>query len=67
MCNTSLPVMDQFVDDCHFAPPFFLVVIDSRGTVSVTRYGPHGTPHVPADRSSVRVSEITDRNSLVEL
>jgi hypothetical protein len=29
----------NFVDECGFCTPFHLVVIDARGTASVTRYG----------------------------
>ena len=32
----------DFVEGCEFEPPFHLVCIDARGTVSVTRYGHHG-------------------------
>jgi hypothetical protein len=36
----------DFVEGCAFERPFHLVVIDGRGTTSVTRYGPHGVDQV---------------------
>jgi hypothetical protein len=32
-------MIGRFVDGCRFARPFHLVVIDARGSVSVSRYG----------------------------
>jgi hypothetical protein len=40
-------MIGDFVDGCKFERPFHLVVIDSRGTVSVTRYGIGGIERVP--------------------
>jgi len=34
-------LISDFVDGCGFEKPLHLVVIDARGTVSVTRYGHH--------------------------
>jgi hypothetical protein len=39
-------MISDFVEGCGFEKPFFLVVIDARGTTSVTRYGPHGIEQV---------------------
>ena len=36
----------NFVEGCRFARPFHLVVIDARGTVSVTRYGHAGVEQI---------------------
>jgi hypothetical protein len=33
-------MISDFVEGCGFERPFHLVVIDARGTASVTRYGP---------------------------
>ena len=35
----SAKLISDFVDGCGFERPFHLVVIDARGTASVTRYG----------------------------
>jgi len=48
----------DFVDGCNFERPFHLVVIDARGTVSVTRYGFSGVEQVcsgPAKGNSLRM------------
>jgi hypothetical protein len=34
-------MISDFVEGCGFERPFHLVVIDARGTASVTRYGHH--------------------------
>jgi|KBSMisStandDraft_5_1062788.scaffolds.fasta_scaffold933416_2 hypothetical protein len=39
-------LISDFVDGAGFDRPFHLVVIDARGTTSVTRYGPHGVEQV---------------------
>jgi hypothetical protein len=39
-------MITDFVDGAAFERPFHLVVIDARGTTSVTRYGPHGIEQV---------------------
>jgi hypothetical protein len=36
----------NFVEECGFVTPFHLVVIDSRGTTSVTRYGDSGVEQI---------------------
>jgi hypothetical protein len=36
----------DFVDGCGFERPFHLVVIDARGTASVTRYGHRGIDQI---------------------
>jgi hypothetical protein len=36
----------EFVEGCGFEPPFHLVVVDSRGMVSVSRYGDNGVTPV---------------------
>ena len=51
-------MINDFVEDCGFERPFHLVTIDSRGTVSVTRYGPHGVEQVcsgPAKANRLRM------------
>jgi hypothetical protein len=32
-------LISDFVEGCNFERPFWLVVLDARGTASVTRYG----------------------------
>ena len=39
-------LITDFVDGCGFEPPFHLVVLDARGSCSVTRYGPRGIEQV---------------------
>jgi hypothetical protein len=39
-------LISDFVEGCEFDRPFHLVVIDGRGTVSVTRYGHRGIDQV---------------------
>jgi hypothetical protein len=39
-------MLSNFVESCGFERPFHLVVIDARGTASVTHYGPHGIEQV---------------------
>jgi hypothetical protein len=39
-------LITDFVDGCNFERPFHLVVIDARGTVSVTRYGRAGVEQI---------------------
>jgi hypothetical protein len=41
----------DFVAGCNFDPPFHLVVIDARGSVSVTCYGVRGVERVCAGPS----------------
>ncbi|MET4034934.1 MULTISPECIES: hypothetical protein [unclassified Bradyrhizobium] len=36
----------DFVAGCGFERPFHLLVIDARGSCSVTRYGPHGIEQI---------------------
>ena len=51
-------MISDFVDGCGFALPFHLVVIDARGTVSATRYGPRGIEQVcsgPAKGNRLRM------------
>jgi hypothetical protein len=52
------PVSD-FVDGCNFERPFHLVVIDARGTVSVTRYGPHSIERICSGPS--KTNRLRDR------
>ena len=39
-------MISDFVDGCGFERPFHLVVLDARGTASVTRYGHAGIEQV---------------------
>jgi hypothetical protein len=39
-------MISDFVEGCGFARPFHLLVIDARGTASVTRYGRAGVEQV---------------------
>ncbi|MDI3565416.1 hypothetical protein [Bradyrhizobium sp. Arg816] len=39
-------LISDFVEGGEFEGPFHLVVIDARGTASVTRYGPHGVERI---------------------
>jgi hypothetical protein len=39
-------MITDFIDGCGFEPPFHLVVIDARGTASVTRYGNAGVEQI---------------------
>ncbi|WP_354099353.1 MULTISPECIES: hypothetical protein [unclassified Bradyrhizobium] len=51
-------LITDFVESCEFEKPFHLVVIDGRGTASVTRYGPHGVEQVcsgPAKANRLRM------------
>jgi hypothetical protein len=51
-------LISDFVESCHFERPFHLVVIDARGTVSVTRYGHEGVEQIcsgPAKANRLRV------------
>jgi hypothetical protein len=53
-----LAVVSDFVASCEFARPFYLVVVDARGTASVTRYGPHGVEQIcsgPAKANRLRM------------
>lgn len=51
-------MISDFVDGCNFEKPFHLVVIDARGTVSVTRYGTRDIEQVcfgPAKANRLRM------------
>ncbi|MCK1716014.1 MULTISPECIES: hypothetical protein [unclassified Bradyrhizobium] len=39
-------LISDFVESCNFERPFHLVVLDARGSASVTRYGFHGIEQV---------------------
>jgi hypothetical protein len=39
-------LISDFVDGAEFERPFHLVVLDARGTVSVTRYGHNGVDQI---------------------
>jgi hypothetical protein len=39
-------MITRFVEGCEFERPFHLVVIDARGTASVTRYGHEGVQRI---------------------
>ena len=50
--------ISDFVEGSAFERPFHLVCIDSRGSTSVTRYGPHGIEQVcsgPAKGNRLRM------------
>ena len=51
-------MISDFVEGCEFERPFHLVVIDARGTSSVTRYGHAGVDQVcsgPAKANRLRM------------
>jgi hypothetical protein len=51
-------LISEFVDGAGFARPFHLVMIDGRGTTSVTRYGHRGVEQVcsgPARANRLRM------------
>jgi hypothetical protein len=51
-------LITDFVDGCNFERPFHLVVIDARGSCSVTRYGNAGVEQVcsgPAKANRLRM------------
>jgi hypothetical protein len=51
-------MISDFVDGCGFERPFHLVVLDARGTASVTRYGHAGVEQVcsgPARANKLRM------------
>jgi hypothetical protein len=51
-------MISDFVEGCGIERPFHLVVLDARGTASVTRYGPHGIDQVcsgPAKANRLRM------------
>jgi hypothetical protein len=51
-------MITDFVEGCQFERPFHLVVIDARGTASLTRYGHAGVDQVcsgPAKANRLRM------------